>query len=191
MVTESPGDEPGGKSGREVADMAKKKVLMVIAPDQFRDEEYREPRRIFEQKGCEVTVASTVTRPVTGMLGMVVTPDVTIDKVRAADFDAVVFVGGAGARELFSDKRAHLLATEAAASGRPLGAICVSPTILANAGVLKGRRATVWPDQAKALTAGGARYTAEAVTSDGSIITADGPPSAARFGETVAKALGL
>jgi len=171
--------------------MTGKKILMVIAPDQFRDEEYREPRRIFEEHGCAVTVASTVSRPVTGMLGMVVTPDVTLDNVRSADFDAVVFVGGAGARELFGDKRAHLLATETALGGRPLGAICVSPTILANAGVLKGRRATVWPDQAKALAAGGARYTGEPVTADGAIITADGPPSAAKFGEAVAKALGL
>ena len=44
----------------------KKKVLMVIAPDKFRDEEYNEPRRILEGRGCTVTVASTSIEPATG-----------------------------------------------------------------------------------------------------------------------------
>jgi protease I len=168
-----------------------RKVLMVIAPDNFRDEEYFEPRRILEAKGCAVTVASTTTRPAKGMLGALVTPDTTLDRVRAAEYDAVVFVGGYGAERLFRDPQAHALARDAAAEGKPLGAICVSPAILANAGVLKGKRATVWPDQSKALVAGGASYTAQPVEKDGRIITADGPQSAARFGEEIARALGL
>ena len=168
-----------------------RKVLMVIAPENFRDEEYFEPRRILEGKGCAVTVASTATRPAKGMLGALVTPDTTLDRVRAKDYDAVVFVGGYGAETLFRDRQAHTLAQEAVAEGRPLGAICVSPAILANAGVLKGKRATIWPDQSKALVAGGATYTAQAVEQDGRIITADRPQSAVRFGEEIARALGL
>ena len=87
--------------------------------------------------------------------------------------------------------RIFALAIAAAESGKPLGAICVSPTILANAGVLKGRNATVWPSQSKALVSGGATYTAQPVETDGPIITADGPASATRFGEAIASALGL
>ncbi|HEU4402093.1 MAG TPA: DJ-1/PfpI family protein [Candidatus Polarisedimenticolia bacterium] len=170
---------------------AKKKVLMVIAPEGFRDEEYREPRHILEKKGCEVTVASTTTRPSKGMLGMIVTPDTTLDKVRAGDFDAVIFVGGHGAETYYDDKRAHLLAVESVKGGKPLGAICVAPTILANAGVLKGKMATVWPSQSKALLSGGANYTGQPVEKDGSIITADGPTSAVKFGQEIARALGL
>jgi protease I len=168
-----------------------KKILMVIAPENFRDEEYLEPRRIFEGKGCAVTVASTTTAPSRGMLGATVTPDTTIDRVRATDYDAVVFVGGYGAETLYGDRRAHALALDATGGGVTLGAICVSPTILANAGVLKGKRATVWPSQSKALVAGGANYTAKPVEKDGRIITADGPQSAARFGEEIVRTLGL
>ncbi len=168
-----------------------KKVLMVIAPEKFRDEEYREPRRILEEKGCRVTVASRTTGPSTGMLGMVVRPDVALDAVKAAEFDAVIFVGGAGAEAYYGDTRAHALAVEILKGGKPLGAICVAPTILANAGVLKGRQATVWPSQSKALVAGGASYTARPVEKDGTIITADGPASAIEFGEEMARTLGL
>jgi protease I len=169
----------------------KKKVLMVIAPEDFRDEEYREPRRILESKGCAITVASTHTRPSKGMLGLMVTPDVTLDQVRAADFDLVVFVGGFGAQAYYDDPKAHRLASDAAGEGKTLGAICVAPTILANAGLLKGRKATVWESEAKALVAGGATYTKAHVQRDGSIITADGPTSAAQFGAELARALGL
>ncbi len=168
-----------------------KRVLMVIAPQGFRDEEYREPRRILEAKGCRVTVASQSLKPSRGMLGMVITPDVALDDVRASDYDAVVFVGGSGAEAYYADKKAHALASETVTSGKPLAAICVAPPILANAGLLKGRQATVWPSQSTALTSAGARYTGKPVEKDGTIITADGPTSAARFGEEVARALGL
>ncbi len=169
----------------------KRKVLMVIAPDEFRDEEYREPRRILEAKGCEVTVASTHTRQAKGMLGLTVTPDITLDRAKGSDYDAVIFVGGHGAQAYYDDPVAHGLATETARRGRLLGAICVAPTILANAGLLRGKLATVWPSQSKALISSGARYTAEPVERDGTIITADGPTSAVRFGEEIARALGL
>jgi protease I len=168
-----------------------KKVLMVIAPKDFRDEEYREPRRILESKGCAITVASTHTRPAKGMLGLMVTPDATLDQVRAADFDLVVFVGGYGAEAYYDDPKAQRLASEAAGAGRLIGAICVAPTILANAGVLKGKKATVWESQSGVLASKGATYTKAAVLRDASIITADGPTSAVQFGEELARALGV
>ena len=171
--------------------MTQKKVLIVIAPDNFRDEEYREPRAILEARGCQVTVASDRPGTATGMLGMTVTPDTTLDKVAAKDYDLVVFVGGYGAETYYNHPTAHAIATETVRAGRPVGAICVAPTILANAGLLKGKNATVWESQSKALVAGGACYTAGHVEHDGLIITADGPTSARLFGEELARALGV
>ena len=171
--------------------MSQKKVLMVIAPENFRDEEYREPRGILEARGCAITVASSRPEPAKGMLGLTVTPDTTLDKVAARDFDMVIFVGGYGASTYYDDKPAHALAAETVREGKPLAAICVAPTILANAGLLKGKKATVWESQSKALVAGGATYTARHVERDGLLITADGPTSAALFGEELALVLGV
>jgi len=171
--------------------MAQKKVLMVIAPENFRDEEYREPRAILESRGCAVTVASTRPGPAKGMLGMIVTPDTTLDKVAAGDFDLVVFVGGYGAETYYDHATAHAIAAETVRAGRPVAAICVAPTILANAGLLRGKRATVWESQSRALVAGGAQYTARHVERDGLVITADGPTSAGLFGEELARVLGV
>ncbi len=53
-----------------------KKVLMIIAHENFRDEELLTPKQIFEKNGIKVTIASTDTTPAKGMLGAVVKPDV-------------------------------------------------------------------------------------------------------------------
>ena len=55
-----------------------KKVLMVIAPDKFRDEELFKPKEIIEANGGTVTIASLKARPCTGMMGGTVTPDIEV-----------------------------------------------------------------------------------------------------------------
>ena len=72
---------------------------------------------------------------------------------------------------------------------KPLGAICIAPTILAAAGVLEGIKATVWNrDNAESafLELHGAIFTNESVTQDGLIITGNGPEAAEEFGKIFA-----
>lgn len=172
----------------EVNDMAK--VLFVIAHDGFRDEECFEPKEVL--KNQEVIIASTDTSPAKGSLGGQITPDITIDDAlnRIDEFDAVVFVGGPGANVYFDNPTAHKIAQNAK---NVLAAICIAPVTLAKAGVLKGKKATVWDDgkgtQANILKENGADYVAEDVVVDGNLITANGPKSAAKFGEAILKKL--
>ena len=70
-----------------------------------------------------------------------------------------------------------------------VAAICVAPVTLANAGVLKDKKATVWHGEQGRLTGAGCTYTASSVEIDGSLITANGPTSAGEFGEAIAAAL--
>ena len=67
-----------------------KRVLMVIASRQFRDEEYQVPRAALEKEGARVSVASSSLAPSTGMLGAVVKPDMLLKQAKAADYDAMV-----------------------------------------------------------------------------------------------------
>lgn len=166
-----------------------RRVLMVIAPTDFRDEEYREPRAVLEAGGATVSVASRDLREARGMLGGRVKPNLALGSARAADYDAVVFVGGNGASCYWNDPAAHALAREAAQAGKLLGAICVAPVTLANAGLLQGRRATVYPSEGGKLAAKGAKYTGQAVETDGRLVTANGPQSARAFGEALVKVL--
>ena len=169
--------------------LAGKKILMVIAAKDFRDEELAEPKKLFETQGAAVTVASTTVQECTGMNGAKVKPDTTIDKAKAKDYDAVVFVGGSGAEALFDNKQAHKLAKEAVKEKRVLAAICLAPVILADAGVLKDKEATVWDDEDKTfsqrLTIADAKYKKEDVVADGRIVTANGPDASRAFARQI------
>jgi len=73
---------------------------MIIAHRDFRDEEYEEPRQIFEANRATITVASSSLEVATGALGAQVKPDLLLADAAVGDYDAIVFVGGPGAQEL-------------------------------------------------------------------------------------------
>lgn len=166
-----------------------KKVLMVIASNIFRDEEYFEPKKILNQAGIKVVTASSGLNEATGTLGAKVKPEVLLSEVKSADYDAVVFVGGAGSREYWNDKKAHAIAKETLAQGKTLAAICIAPVTLARAGVLKNKKATVFPEEKDALMDAGAKYISAPAVQDGNIITASGPGAAGEFGRLILKNL--
>lgn len=169
---------------------APKRVLMVIAHEDFRDEEYSEPRGIFEGQGMQVTVASSSLEPAKGSLGLEVKPDLLLEQANVADYDAIIFVGGVGSVEYWHDENAHFIAQRAVNSDKVLAAICIAPVTLANAGVLEGKQATVWSSRIQEITEKGAQYVDAPVVRDGNIVTASGPKAAGSFAQTIVQALG-
>lgn len=169
--------------------VAMKKVVMIIAPDGFRDEELAQPKEVLERSGIQVKVASTSLKEAKGTLGAKVKPDILVSDISVKDFDAIIFVGGIGASQYWDDPLAHQLAEDAFNLNRVVAAICIAPVTLAKAGILKGKRATVWSSEAGQLKAEGANYTGRAVEKDGNIITASGPAAAREFAEEISKAL--
>ena len=166
-----------------------KKILMVIAPKDFRDAEYNEPRKIFDQSGLEVKVASIQSGTSVGAEGTVVKIDLTVSEVKVDEFDAVAFIGGPGMAQIVDDVSLQILAGQFYHAGKLTTAICVAPAILAKAGILAGKQATAWSGARGDLEAEGASFTGQAVTVDDKIITADGPGSAQEFGQKIVQAL--
>ncbi len=165
-------------------------IVMIIAQSMFRDEELFVTKERLGQLGHNVTVASRRQQPCQGSRGGTAMPDMTVGAIRSGDFDAIIFVGGGGASEYFADEAVHRLAADFDREGKVVAAICIAPVILANAGLLSGRRATVFPSGAEDLRRGGADYTGETVTRDGRIVTGNGPQSAREFAERVSETLG-
>jgi len=166
-----------------------KKILMVIAPKDFRDPEYNEPRQVIENSGAEVKVASIQSGTSVGAEGTVVQIDLTVSEVMIEDFDAVVFVGGPGMAQIVDDDSLQVLAKKFYDAGKLTAAICVAPAILAKAGILSGRQATAWAGVKGDLENAGAVFTGDSITVDGNVITGSGPAAAKEFGEKIVEVL--
>lgn len=184
---EKPMEQNGGEAKMELSG---KKILMVVAPKDFRDEEFAEPKKVLEKNGAVVEVASRGVNEAVGMFGAKATVDKDISQVNVDDYDAIVFVGGSGASIYFNDQTVLSLAKAAFEKGKIISAICIAPSILANAGILLGKKATAFSSEQNNLQDKGAQYTGEEVTVDGKIVTADGPQAATEFGRKLVEALG-
>ena len=169
--------------------IGEKKVVMIVAQRNFRDEELEEPKAILEKNGIKVTIASSSKDIAIGMLGATIKPNMLISEIKVEEYDAIIFVGGQGASYYWNDPTAHKIVKQAIEKGKIVAAICIAPVTLANARILKDKKATVWPSEADKLTEKGAIYTGIKVEVDDNIITAVGPEQAEEFGEAIVKAL--
>lgn len=165
------------------------KALVVIAQEGYQDKELEGTRSGLLAAGFEVVIASKQVGKCAGKFGGAEHAQVAMGDVRMEDFDRVAFIGGPGAAAYASDPDALHLAQEVARAEKPLGAICIAPTILAKAHVLEDKRATVWDsggEQIALLERYGATYSGESVTVDGNIVTGNGPEAAEEFGRAFA-----
>ena len=175
-------------------DLSTKKVALIIAFEDFKDEEYFLPREILESNKVNVTVVSNNLGQAKGTAGNEVEVDVLLQDVLVEDYQAIVFIGGPGALKNLDNSESYQIAHQAVAENKILAAICIAPTILAKAGVLKNKQATIWSSALdkspiKTLEAHGAVYQDKNVVIDGKIITANGPQAAQEFGQALVKVL--
>jgi len=166
-----------------------KKALLIIAPENFRDEELFETKKVLEAAGIKTEIASNQAGTIKGMLGGSQEVKKTLFDVNVSDYQAIVFVGGSGASVYFDDAIALAVAEEAVRQGKIVAAICIAPSILANAGILRGKKATAYPSEKENLVNKGAEFTGEPVTVDGQIVTASGPSAARDFGWKIVELL--
>jgi len=170
--------------------LTSKKVAMIIAFRDFRDEEYFIPKQVLESAGVVIQTASTQIGEAIGSQGGEAQVDIKLADLKVVDFDAIVFVGGQGAIKYLDNQTSYQIAKTAVSENKILAAICVSPSILAKAGVLSGKKATVWSSvldksAVKVLKENDAIFEDSAVVVDGNIVTANGPSAAEQFGEKI------
>lgn len=146
-------------------------------------------KEILEKDGNKVTIASTKTGIIYGSRGGNTLAEITLNEVDTKIFDAVVFIGGGGSKLLFSNVEAQEIARTMFKENKVVAAICLAPVILANAGILNGKNATVAGTEAETIKSKGANYTGPGVTVDGNIVTANAPKASRLFGEKISEQL--
>lgn len=132
------------------------------------------------------TVAITASRQVTSSHEVTIVCDRSIEDPDFSfdEYDLLVLPGGIpGTPNLRACEPLCAALRSFAEKGRPLAAICAAPSILAELGLLEGRRATANPGFQHVLAERGAELVAnDPVVVDGSLITSQGAGTAMLFG---------
>lgn len=159
--------------------------VAVLAADGFETIECLTMVDVMRRGGVRATLVSIMpTREVVSSLQIPVTCDALFDEINFDEYDCVVLPGGLpGATNLRADQRACDVVCEFAAT-KHVAAICAAPSILAELGLLEGRRATCFPGFDIDFPAG-AFAGEKTVVKDGNIITASAMGQALPFALTV------
>ncbi len=135
-----------------------------------------------------VTIAGDKAGPVRGSHDIHVTADVSLDDVRADDYEMVVLPGGLpGATNLKADDRVQALLKQVSAAGNYTAAICAAPIALAAAGLHQGKRYTCYPGFEQQIAGG--EHASDRVVVDGTLVTSRGPGTALEFGLALVRLL--
>lgn len=154
--------------------------VLIIATDGFEQSELTEPKRLLEEAGAEVSIASLKTGEIRGWnekdWGESVTVDLTVGDVSAEDYDALLLPGGQMNPDILRTERKVIDAVRAFdAADKPIAAICHAPWLLAEAQLIEGRTVTGWPSIRTDLANAGAAVVDEEVVVDGNLITSRNP----------------
>jgi protease I len=177
-----------------MADLSQARVLMIAA-DGFETVELFEPKKALEDAGATVTLASIKRDPIQGMKGDInkaetATPDLTLEEVDTANYDALVLPGGvANPDKLRLEERVLEIVEDFMDDDKIVAAICHAPWVLAEAEVIDGRRLTGYPSIRTDLENAGGDVVDEEVVIDGNLITSRNPDDIPAFNKAIIEAL--
>ena len=117
-------------------------ILMVAAQQDFRDEEFTEPRHVLKAAGHRVVICSKEAGACTSVKGSTLIASVALATCGSIVSTALSSWAGRAHARSSTTWAAHRIAVEMSRASKVLGATCIAPVILARAGVLVGRRAT-------------------------------------------------
>lgn len=145
---------------------------------------------LLRRAGIEVVAAGLKPGIVRASRGTQLMPDMTLDDALANSYDMVVLPGGMpGAMHLKEDARILNLLKKMAAEAKYTAAICAAPVVLAEAGLLKGKKATSYPGFLDQMALAETDCVTDAVVKDGKVLTSRGPGTAMDFALALIEAL--
>lgn len=144
---------------------------------------------IMRRVGIEtITVSMTGQRLVKSVRNVVIEADILFEEADYKVCDMIVLPGGMpGARNLGNHKGLVSHIREFAQKNKWVAAICAAPMILGQEGLLKDRKATIFPGMEENLI--NAETVYDRVVVDGNFITSQGPGTAMEFAIAIVEVL--
>ena len=155
--------------------------VCVFLADGFEEIEGLTVVDLLRRAGIETrTVSIMGQEEIQGAHGIIVKADSLFENTDFSEVKMLVLPGGMpGTTNLKEDENVRKAVQEAYDDGRYVAAICAAPTILADMGLLKGKRATCYPDMESEIE--DAYLTGAPVATDENIITSQGVGTAIDF----------
>jgi cyclohexyl-isocyanide hydratase len=122
-----------------------------------------------------IHVIAKTKSPVTDMLGLILTPNLTI--AEAPSLDVLLVPGGYGQQDLMEDDEVLTLIRNHFAAGKLIFSVCTGALLCGAAGILRGRQATTHWAAWDVLPYYGAIPSKSRVVIDGNLVTAAGVTS--------------
>ena len=166
--------------------LAGRRIAFLVASEGTEQVELTDPWEGVEQAGGQPVLVS----PESGKIqafhhldrGDTFAVDETVSEADPDSFAALVLPGGvANPDALRMDDDAVDFVKAFFEADKPVAAICHAPWILAEAGVVAGRRLTSWPSVRTDLTNAGAEWVDEETVLDGNLLTSRKPDDLPAF----------
>ena len=135
-----------------------------------------------------VSVSITGKTQVSGAHGVSIVTDTTFEEADYDKCDMIVLPGGMpGTLNMAAHKGLTDKIKAFDKAGKRIAAICAAPMVLADCGILTGKKAVIYPGMEDQL--GDAEVSSERVQCDGNIITSQGPGTAMEFALEIIKTI--
>ena len=160
--------------------------VAVLATDGVEQVELDRPWQALEEAGAEPVLVSLDKGTITAYdhidKGDTKKVDAVVSSADPDDYAALVLPGGVINGDFVrADADAVAFVTSFFDAGKPVAAICHAPWVLAEAGVVRGRRMTSWPSLQTDLRNAGATWVDEEVVVDQGLVTSRKPDDLEAF----------
>ncbi|MFN3210399.1 MAG: type 1 glutamine amidotransferase domain-containing protein [Roseovarius sp.] len=160
--------------------------VAILATDGYEQSELEKPRDALLSESAEVHIVSLKPGKIRGWdendWGREVSVDLTLDDADPDDYDALVLPGGQINPDILrADDRAVQFIKAFAEAGKPIGAICHAPWLLAEAGIARGCKLTSYHSIRTDMQNAGAKWEDSPVVVDQGIVTSRNPDDLPNF----------
>lgn len=151
------------------------KSVLIMTDDKTEDLEFFYPYYRFIEEGFHVDVATLNGGEFKGKHGTGLKETKKIANIDVMHYDLLYIPGGKAPAKLRKHDEVLTLVRHFFESGKPIAALCHGPQVLAEAGILQGKRSAGWPEIANDISDAGGNYVNSETVVDGQIITGRWP----------------